>query len=95
MSRSSASIIYSCNKNDMPSGVTALGDMARQFLEKITVSRNCRDRPGRLRSARLLAEYGEVFPGPALRRVLATDCPRMIEGNMHDVCGIHFPGLGG
>jgi hypothetical protein len=30
---------------------------------------------------------------PDLRRIIAADCPRMIVGQMHDVCGVHFPGL--
>ena len=30
---------------------------------------------------------------PDLRRIIAPDCPRMIAGRMHDVCGVHFPGL--
>jgi hypothetical protein len=25
--------------------------------------------------------------------VIAADCPRMIAGHAHDVCGVHFPGL--
>ena len=30
-------------------------------------------------------------PGPELRPIIAADCPRMIAGHIHDVCGIHFP----
>jgi hypothetical protein len=33
------------------------------------------------------------LPMPDLRRIIAADCPRMIAGQMHDVCGVHFPGL--
>lgn len=79
----------------MASGVTTLGDMARQFPDTIVVSCNRCDRRGRRRTARLLAEHGADLPGPDLRRILAADCPRMIAGEMHDVCGIHFPGLSG
>jgi hypothetical protein len=32
---------------------------------------------------------------PELRRMIATDCARMIAGHIHDVCGVHFPGLVG
>jgi hypothetical protein len=46
----------------------------------------------KLRIARLLAGHGPALPGPDLRRILAADCPRMIEGKMHDTCGVHFPG---
>jgi hypothetical protein len=28
---------------------------------------------------------------PDLRRIVAGDCPRMIAGHVHDVCGAHFP----
>jgi hypothetical protein len=35
-----------------------------------------------------------VWHGPDHRCILATDRPRMVEGELHDVCGIHFPGLG-
>jgi hypothetical protein len=42
---------------------------------------------------RLLAEHGHALPGPELRRIIAHDCPRMIAGRVHDVCGVHFPGL--
>jgi hypothetical protein len=77
----------------MPSGVTTLGDMAAQFPATITVACNRCDRRGKLRTVRLLSEHGPDLPGPELRRILAADCPRMIAGELHDVCGIHFPGL--
>jgi hypothetical protein len=32
-------------------------------------------------------------PMPDLRFIIAADCPRMIAGHIHDVCGVHFPGL--
>jgi hypothetical protein len=51
------------------------------------------NRCGRLRPARLLAEHGRGMPMPDLRCTIAADCPRMIAGQMHDVCGVHFPGL--
>jgi hypothetical protein len=78
-----------------PSGVRTLGDIAAQFPEKSVVSCNRCERRGVLRTARLLAEHGPNIPGPELSRILAADCPKMIEGKMHDVCGIHFPGLSG
>ena len=43
--------------------------------------------------ARLLAEHGPALPMPDLRRIIAADCPRMLAGHVHDVCGVHFPGL--
>jgi len=41
---------------------------------------------------RLLAEHGPAMPMPELRLVIAANCPPMIAGQMHDVCGVHFPG---
>jgi hypothetical protein len=79
----------------MPSGVTTLGDMAAQFPETVTVSCNRCDRRGVLRTPRLLAEYGPNVPVPPLRRTIAEDCPKMLAGEMHDACGIHFSGLRG
>jgi hypothetical protein len=41
----------------------------------------------------LLAEHGPGMRIPALLRIIAADCPRMIEGRTHDVCGVHSPDL--
>jgi len=46
-----------------------------------------------LRTDRLLAEHGTAMPLPELRQIIAADCPRMIAGRIHDVCGTHFSGL--
>jgi hypothetical protein len=54
--------------------------------------RRC-DRRRRLSTARLVAEHGPAFPMPELREVVAADCPRMVAGAWHDVCGVRFPGL--
>jgi hypothetical protein len=59
----------------------------------LDVACNRCDRRGRLNTSRLLAEYGPDLPMPDLRRIIAADCPRMIAGSVHDVCGVHFPGL--
>jgi hypothetical protein len=77
----------------MPSGVITLGEMARRLPDTVAVACNRCDRRGVLRTPRLLAECGPDVPVPQLRRILAADCPKMIEGNLHDVCGVHFPGL--
>jgi hypothetical protein len=34
-------------------------------------------------------------PVPDLRCFIAADCPRMIAGHIHGVCGVHFPVLVG
>ncbi|HEY0335421.1 MAG TPA: hypothetical protein VGC74_17250 [Stenotrophomonas sp.] len=62
-----------------------------------------RARPCETSGGRVVASTGIVrlridpcwpdLPMPDLRRIIAADCPRMIAGQMHDVCGVHFPGL--
>ncbi len=78
----------------MPSGVVTLGQAAAR-LSLLTVACNRCERAGRLRTDRLLAQHGSSLPMPTLCRIVAADCPRMIAGQMHDVCGVHFPGLSG
>ena len=78
----------------MASGVVSLGQAAAHF-SLLTVACNRCERAGRLRTDRLLAEHGPALPMPRLRQIVAADCPRMIAGHMHDVCGVHFPGLAG
>jgi hypothetical protein len=73
-------------------GVVLLGQVAAR-LQVLEVAYNRCDRHGRLRTDRLLAEHGPGLPMPELRRIIAADCPRMVAGHVHDVCGVHFPGL--
>ena len=76
----------------MSSGYITLGDVAAR-LAALDVACNRCDRRGRVSVPRLLAEYGPDFPAPELRRILASDCQRMIATEMHDPCGVHFPEL--
>jgi hypothetical protein len=76
----------------MPAGVILLGQVAAR-LPLLDVTCNRCTRRGRLHTSWLLAEYGPDPPMPALRRIIAADCPRMLAGHVHDVCGVHFPGL--
>lgn len=78
----------------MPAGYVTLGKVAAAHTMLAIACNRC-DRLGRLRLDRLVAEHGADLPVPELRRILAVDCPRMIEGKMHDPCGVHFPGLNG
>jgi hypothetical protein len=78
----------------MPQGFVTLGQIAAG-IPVLDVSCNRCDRRGRLRIARLMAEHGADLPIPTLRRIVAADCPRMRAGHLHDVCGVHFPGLAG
>jgi hypothetical protein len=65
-----------------PTRRQSVSHRCRQELQTIIAFRSAATRPS------------PNLPGPELRRILASDCPRMIEGNTHDVCAIHFPGLG-
>jgi hypothetical protein len=72
-------------------GFVTLGQIACR-VEVLAVACNRCDRRGRLSVARLIAEHGWQLPVPELRHVIAADCPRMMAGHLHDVCGVHFPG---
>jgi hypothetical protein len=74
------------------SGVVTLGQIAGR-LPMLEVSCNRCDPRGRLRTERMLIEHGPGMPIPTLPRIVAADCPRMRAERMHDVCGVHFPGL--
>ena len=76
----------------MSSGFVTLGQLAAR-LSVLDVACNRCDRRGRLRTNALLAKHGPALSVPALRGIIAADCARMIEGRMHDVCGVHFPQL--
>ena len=78
----------------MPSGFVTLGLIAPRVAVLDVACNRC-DRRGRLRVARLVAEHGADLPIPMLRRIVAAECPRMLAGHLHDVCGVHFPGLSG
>ena len=69
-----------------------LGEVAAKSKRVEIACRRC-DRRGALRTDRLVAEYGGGIPVPAMLRLLAADCPRMRADKMHDVCGVHMPGL--
>jgi hypothetical protein len=77
-----------------PAGVVTLGKVATR-LPMLEVACNRCDRRGRLRTDRLLAQHGPDLPMPELRRIIAADCARMIAGQVHDPCGVHFPNLVG
>jgi hypothetical protein len=79
-------------KPPSPSGFVTLGQIATCFPVLDVACNRC-DRRGRLRTARLMVEHGPELPIPALRQIVAGDCPRMRAERLHDVCGVHFPGL--
>ena len=73
----------------MPSGVIHLGQVAHR-LPHLGVDCGRCGRHGRLSLDRLLAEHGPDMPMPALGRVLAADCTRMIEQRGRDVLEVGF-----
>ena len=72
--------------------MVTLGEVATKAGRLEIACRRC-DRRGVLRTYRLVSEHGPDMPIPALLRLLAADCPRMKADKMHDVCGVHMPGL--
>ena len=54
--------------------------------------RHC-DRRGRLRVAKLIAQYGADMRLPELRYILAADYPRVVADKVYDRCGVHYPQL--
>ena len=76
----------------MGRGVVTLGEVAAKAGRVEIACRRC-DRRGVLRTDRLVAEYGDGIPIPAMLRLIAADCPRMRVDKMHDVCGVHMPVL--
>jgi hypothetical protein len=75
-------------------GVVTLGEVAARFSVLDVACNRC-ERRGRYHIYRLVERRGAGLPIPELRHVLAADCPRMIDGKAHDVCGVHFPTLSG
>jgi hypothetical protein len=75
----------------MPAGLV-LDQVAARLPVLVVICNRC-DRRGRLHTSRLLTTHGPDLPLPDLRRIIAVNCPRMIAGHVHDVCGVHFPGL--
>jgi hypothetical protein len=75
-------------------GSITLGDLAR-CRTYINAACNRCERRGRLDVARMIALHGAHISVPELRRVVAADCPLMIENKIHDPCGVHFPGVAG
>jgi hypothetical protein len=76
----------------LAAGIVTLGQIAAR-LPVLDVACNRCDRRGRLHTSRLPTTHGPGLPMPALRRIIAVDCPRMIADHVHDVCGVHFLGL--
>jgi hypothetical protein len=71
-----------------------LGEVAARGVSMLDVAcRQC-PRQGHLQMARLLAEHGPQMPMPALRDMLAADCPRRASTSITGQChGVHFPQL--
>ena len=74
----------------MTAGALTRGQVAeRTALLEVACGR-C-GRRGRHGKAGLVARHGAGMPMPALRRVLAGDCPHREVRNIYELCGVHFP----
>ena len=71
-----------------------LGEVAEHGVTMLEVAGRQCSRQGRLQMARLLAEHGPTMAMPALRDLLAADCPRRAARSLAEQChGVHFPQL--
>ena len=71
-----------------------LGDVAARGVAMLDVA--CRECPrqGRLQMARVLEQHGPTMAMPAMRDLLAADCPRRTAASLAYQChGVHFPQL--
>jgi hypothetical protein len=59
-------------------GTITLGDMRAKGMTMLAMSCDRCGRQGRLRIARLISEHGADVHGD-LRRLIAHDCPRMLD----------------
>ena len=73
----------------MPHGALSLGQLAERLTHLEVRCRRC-ERRGRLRLDRLIAQHGADFPGPALREILAGDCPKR-DAPLYERCSVFFP----
>jgi hypothetical protein len=74
------------------SGVVYLGEVVTR-LPTLEVACNRCDRPRAVADGSPTGGAWAWHADTALLRIIAADCPRMIEGRTHDVCGVHFPDL--
>jgi thymidine kinase len=74
------------------SGAVTLGDIADK-ITMLEVSCSRCGRYGRLRVARLIERHGENAKLPALRQILAGDCPRVGAASVYERCGVRYPQL--
>ena len=75
----------------MPHGALSLGQLAERLTHLEVRCRRC-ERRGRLRLDRLIAQHGADFPGPALREILAGDCPKW-DASLYERCSVYFPNV--
>jgi len=70
------------------------GEVAARGVTMLDIACEQCDRRGRLQMARLFAEHGPAMTMPALRALLAADCPRRAATSIVEQChGVHFSQL--
>jgi hypothetical protein len=73
-------------------GAVTLGDLAGRLDRLEARCRRC-DRYGRLRLAKLIADYGADMGLPELALHLARGCPQVDTFNPAERCFVYFPQL--
>jgi hypothetical protein len=73
-------------------GSNLLGDVAAR-TEAIEIACRACPRHGLLNTDKLLADHGEAMPMPALPRLLAGDCPRLVDAKPTARCDVRCPTL--
>jgi hypothetical protein len=76
----------------MSSGPVTLGDIADKITMLEVACSRC-GRFGRLRVSRLIEQHGADAKLPALREILAGDCPRVGATSIYERCGVRYPQL--
>ena len=74
------------------SGAVTLGEIAGR-LPMLEVACSRCGRHGRLSVAKLIERHAPDAKLPALREILAGDCPRVNATSIYDRCGAHYPQL--
>jgi len=77
----------------MTTGAVTLGELKERGIRMLEVACSKCERRGRLRLDRLAAKHGAGLGLPALRGILAHDCPKMSDPLVFDRCEVHFPQL--
>jgi len=76
--------------------LTTVGQVADRGAVTLTLACSQCGRRGRLRVARMLAEWGQHAPLADIADAARADCPRWLDPSPdpYHLCGVHWPDLG-